>query len=290
MAAGAGSRYGSLKQFDELGPSGEFLLEYSIFDAIRNGFDHVVLVTREDRVDELYAYIRERIPETVKLDVVAQKLSDIPEGVQPVEGRTKPWGTVHAVWVARDVVKDDFIVINADDFYGEEAFVNSSKFIDDEMKPDMAGLVPYNLKDTLSKHGSVSRGVCNFNGEELTFIEEYIKLENTPNGIIDANTGEKFTGEELVSMNFWIFEPGIFGHMETYMKDFLSDPEKVRTTEAYLPKMVYDLIKSDKITVKGTEPASSWFGVTYASDKDKTVAHLTSLTKEQVYPSPLWKN
>ncbi len=177
MAAGKGSRYGKLKQFDSFGPNDEFLMEFSIFDALENGFDHIVVITQKDNVDYLQDYLRQRIPGQVRLDVLAQEYSDLPKGVTFKGERTKPWGTAHAVWTARDVIKGPFAVINADDYYGKDAYKNAAEFMKAHPQDGQYGLIAYTLSDTLSPHGSVSRGVCQQNGELLVSVQERTKLQ-----------------------------------------------------------------------------------------------------------------
>ena len=164
MAAGRGSRYGKLKQFDGLGPNEEFLMEFSIYDAIENGFDHIVVITQRDNVAFLRDHLIDRLPGSVKLDVIAQELSDLPEGSAYKVERQKPWGTAHAVWSARNLIKNPFAVINADDYYGKNAYKNAAGFIAKNIDNDNYALVAYTLSDTLSEHGSVSRGVCERTG------------------------------------------------------------------------------------------------------------------------------
>ena len=184
MAAGKGSRYGKLKQFDGLGPNEEFLMEFSIYDALEVGFDHIVVITQESNVDFLKEHLVERLPAEVKVDVLAQKLTDLPEGSSIDVAREKPWGTAHAVWTARHVISDPFVVINADDYYGKKAYDKAAAFINGEHGDAGFGLVAYTLKDTLSTFGSVSRGVCKQNGTVLISVEERIKIEDQDGQIV----------------------------------------------------------------------------------------------------------
>lgn len=289
MAAGNGSRYGSLKQFDELGPENEYLLEFSLYDAIDSGFNHIVMVTKENYVDELNSYLRKRLPEDVKLDVIAQRISDVPEGIEINKDRKKPWGTAHAVWVTKDLISNSFAVINADDFYGRDAFKYASEFMDEHPEKDVMGVVPYKLDKTLSDYGTVSRGVCVFEGDELVKIHEYKELERKNSGVIDHETGDTFTGEERVSMNFWVCKPKIYGEIEKQFIDNLKEGFGNKQ-EIYIPIVIQDLVKAGEIKVNATPTVSSWFGVTYAQDKSNAVGTLKELTENKEYPSPLWKS
>lgn len=290
MAAGSGSRYGALKQFDELGPKKEFLFEFSIYDAIRNGFDHIVVVTREQFTEDIKNYLEKRLPEHIKIDVVPQVITDLPIKPNFAIERTKPWGTAHAVWVTKKYIHNYFVVINADDFYGKDAFKNASEFIDREEKNALFGMVPYTLKNTLSDYGSVARGVCNFDSPYLKDITEYLTIDSKEGTISDQQTNTVFSGDERVSMNLWICGPVIFEEIEQEMIRFLTSESKLESTEIYIPRVIQILIADKKIRVKAAEPGSSWFGVTYASDKEVAVKTLEELAAQNVYPSPLWKN
>ncbi len=288
MAAGSGSRYGALKQFDELGPNKEFLFEFSIFDAIKHGFDHIVVVTGEQFKDDIKKYLEKRLPNHVKIDVVPQVITDLPVKPAGTIERTKPWGTAHAVWVTKKYIHNYFVVINADDFYGKDAFEKSSEFIDKEKKNALFGMVPYTLNKTLSDFGSVARGVCNFEGPFLKDITEYLTIEGKNGGLTNQQTKAVFTGDEWVSMNLWICSPLIFEEIEQEMIGFLKSEAKLETTEIYIPRVIQNLIAVKKIRVKATAPGSFWFGVTYANDKELAVLTLIKLTEQHVYPSPLW--
>ena len=290
MAAGNGSRYGALKQFDELGPNKEFLFEFSIFDAIESGFDHIVIVTKEHFVEKIKDYLSKRIPKNVKLDVVAQKIEDIPLSITKKFKREKPWGTAHAVWITRNYISNDFIVINADDYYGKDAFKKSAKFISDNETKDKYGLVPYYLKDTLSDHGSVSRGVCKIDDGVLVGIKEMLEIEERGTMIFDADSNTKLTGNEPASMNFWIFNISIFNAIEKQLEIFLDNDDNIKNGEIYIPIVIEKLIDSKKASVKPTKSTSSWFGVTYAEDKSNALQLLKSKSDDNEYPKPLWKN
>jgi UTP-glucose-1-phosphate uridylyltransferase len=271
MAAGSGSRYGKLKQFDDLGPAEEFLMEFSIFDALKNNFNHIVVITKAANKSFLESHLSERLPSEVKLDVLVQEIKDIPETVSIDTNREKPWGTAHAVWTARNVIKGSFVIINADDYYGQNAFDGAAKFIKNNDTPDTFALVAYNLKNTLSKFGSVSRGICEVNNHQLTSIIERTKISEKDSQIIDEDSGVILEADTAVSMNFWICNESIFRYIETY-----------------LPFVTQEMMENGHITVEVIEAQSTWFGVTYYDDKKEAVRTLAELTEAGAYPTPLW--
>lgn len=286
MAAGSGSRYGKLKQFDELGPQEEFLMEFAIYDALKNGFKQIVVITKKENVSFLNDYLSERLPKNIRLDVLAQELTDLPDGVRFMGERKKPWGTAHAVWTARNVIDGPFVVINADDFYGQAAYKKAADF----MKSDdnAYALLGYTLKDTLSEHGSVSRGVCKVSGDDLLSVEERLKLVQKGDVVLDENTGLEFTGNEQASMNFWICRTSIFAKIESEFKIFLKDADRVANSELYLPFMIQEMLQAKEIEVKCIPSGGDWFGVTYASDKQTAMESLQNKTNQGQYVSPLW--
>jgi UTP-glucose-1-phosphate uridylyltransferase len=288
MAAGRGSRYGKLKQFDGLGPVEEFLMEFSMYDALENGFNHIVVVTQKDNVSFLKDYLSERLDKSITLDVISQELQDIPKGSNYKGEREKPWGTAHAVWTARNVISGPFAVINADDYYGKIAYKNAANFIKNAADDASFGLVAYTLQDTLSEFGSVSRGVCKREGKTLISVEERIKIEQQEDGIVDTDSGIRFTGEELVSMNFWVCRPSIFDQIEQDLRIFLQKEENIQSGEVYLPFVIQAMLQANKTSVEVIPSESKWFGVTYADDKEKAMSHLQQMTDEGGYPSPLW--
>ena len=290
MAAGSGSRYGSLKQFDELGPVQEFLLEFSIYDAIQNGFDHIVLVTRAENKDVLQKYLSDRLPKSIKLNVVVQDINDLPPNTSiDTSKRVKPWGTAHAVWSARHVVDSDFVIINADDYYGKQAFEGAANFVKNNTSKNTYAIVGYSLKDTLSEHGSVSRGVCIAEDQHLVSIEEHTKIEAVNGDIIDEAPGKTLDPETIVSMNFWICNTSIFDYIETYFTNFLQVPENLEKSEIYLPFVAQEMMANGLIDVNVISSNSEWFGVTYFEDKAEAVATLQDLSNKEQYPTPLWK-
>lgn len=290
MAAGSGSRYGKLKQFDELGPGKEFLLEFSIYDAISYGFDHIVLVTKEANKDFLKDYLSDRLPKSLKLDVVVQDINDLPPNASiNTSKREKPWGTAQAVWAARHVIDTDFVIINADDYYGKQAFEAAANFVKNNTSKNTYALVGYSLKDTLSDYGSVSRGVCSADGEQLLSIEEHTKISIIEGEIVDTNSGRKLDPDTIVSMNFWICNTSIFNYIETYFINFLQVPENLDKSEIYLPFVAQEMMANGLIDINVIEANSDWFGVTYYEDKAEAVSILRDLTNKKLYPSPLWE-
>jgi NDP-sugar pyrophosphorylase family protein len=288
MAAGSGSRYGKLKQFDDLGPAGEFLMEFAMYDAIKNNFNHIVVITKKENIDFLRDHLTGRLPENIKLDVLAQEKTDVPDGITFNGERKKPWGTAHAVWTARKVINGPFAVINADDFYGQSAYENAAKFMQEHPNGNTYALLGYTLKDTLSEHGSVSRGVCIVDGDDLTSVEERLELEEKGRAVIDHHSGNTYTGEEQVSMNFWVCKPSIFDKIESEFRLFLKDEDRIANSELYLPITIQEMLKAGEAAVKLVPSGGDWFGVTYASDKEKAMKNLQDKTDQNQYISPLW--
>lgn len=290
MAAGRGSRYGKLKQFDGLGPKEEFLMEFSIYDALENGFNHIVVITQRDNVDFLTNYLSSRIPKNIQLDVLAQELSDLPTGTSYEGERNKPWGTAHAVWTARKHIKTTFAIINADDYYGKAAYQNAFKFMTSDKNRELYGLMAYTLKDTLSEFGSVSRGVCERDGDKLISVVERTQIEYVNGQLQDTDSGIKLNGNELASMNFWICSPSIFDFIENDFRSFLEKEENIQSGEIYIPFVIQKVLEKKRIEVDVIPSDSIWFGITYADDKEKGVNDLQNMTNSGSYPSPLWTN
>jgi NDP-sugar pyrophosphorylase family protein len=288
MAAGSGSRYGKLKQFDDLGPAEEFLMEFSIFDAVKFGFDHIVVITKAANQDFLKEHLSKRLPNHVKLDVLVQDIKDLPKGISIKTEREKPWGTAHAVWTARDVIKSDFVIINADDYYGQKAFEGAANFMKTNASEKTYALVGYNLIDTLSEYGTVSRGVCEAEGDKLVSIIERTKISEKDGKIIDEDSGVELNSNAIASMNFWICNPSIFNYIETYFSNFLQNPDNLEKSEIYLPFVAQEMMSNGLIDVNVIDSKSLWFGVTYYADKEVAVETLARLTEEKKYPSPLW--
>jgi UTP-glucose-1-phosphate uridylyltransferase len=288
MAAGSGSRYGKLKQFDELGPKAEFLLEFSIYDAINNGFNHIVLVTKKENKDFLNNYLINKIPNNIKVDVVVQDINDLPKDTKLKHKRIKPWGTAHAVWSARNVIKSSFVIINADDYYGKEAFEQAANYMKSINYDKSYGLVTYKLGKTLSDFGTVSRGICQVENNKLISIKEHIKIYENKTRIIDEDSGNILEHNDDVSMNFWICNTDIFDYIENYFKKFLQQESNLEKNEIYLPFVAQEMMNEGLISINAIKSDSDWFGVTYFEDKDNAVKSLQSYTSSNKYPSPLW--
>ena len=295
LAAGMGSRYGGLKQLDPVGPSGETLLDYSIFDALRAGFGRVVFVIRRHFEAEFRERIGKFYEQHVDVGYVFQELNALPTGFSILEGRTKPWGTGHAIWCARDQVKGPFAAINADDFYGAEAYQVLADFFartQDDTPTNRFAMVGYQLDRTLSDHGSVSRGVCIKNeADDLLSVEEFTKLERTATGAKNVQpdgTEIEFQGSEIVSMNFWGFTPAVFPLLGQRLEAFLSQHGQEAKSEFYIPFAVADMIAQHtaKVTVLSTD--SEWFGVTYREDKETVMESIKQLVAQGAYPESLW--
>ena len=289
MAAGSGSRYGKLKQFDDLGPNKEFLLEFSIYDAIENGFDHIVLITKLENKDFLYDYLRPRIPNEIKIDVIVQEISNLPNSLTADPRRLKPWGTAHAVWCAKDVINTDFAIINADDFYDKNAYKNAANFIKSNNNRSIYGLVTYKLKNTLSEYGTVSRGVCKVEDGKLISIIEHLEIQRQNDKIIDNDSGNILNEEDFVSMNFWVCNETMFDYLEEYIIKMYHQLKNIEKDEIYLPFAAQTLLQENLIEIKVIDSESKWFGVTYAEDKIAAVNNLKEYTNNGDYPSPLWK-
>ena len=290
MAAGSGSRYGKLKQFDELGPNGEFLMEFSIYDAIKNGFNHIVLITKKENKDFLYEYLRDKIDNSIKIDVVDQEINNLPNNIIADSNRQKPWGTAHAVWCAKNYIDNDFAIINADDYYGPNAFKSASKFFKNSSDQSNYGLVSYRLKNTLSKFGSVSRGVCKVSNGKLLSIIEHLKIEKNNNIIKDQESGNILSENDFVSMNFWLCRSNFFKYLEDYISDEIINLEDITKSEIYLPFAAQQLLTKNIISIDAIDSDSEWFGVTYKEDKENSVDRLNSYSKKGIYPTPLWLN
>ncbi|MAU31285.1 MAG: UTP--glucose-1-phosphate uridylyltransferase [Flavobacteriaceae bacterium] len=288
MAAGSGSRYGSLKQFDELGPNGEFLMEYSIYDAIRNDFTKIVLVTKKKNQEFLYNYLRHRIHKSIDICVVSQETTNLPSSKLAALCREKPWGTAHAVWCARKYISGDFAVINADDYYGKKSFENARLFFQNQKDINNYGLVVYKLNDTLSDHGSVSRGVCKVYNKKLTQINEFLKIEKVKNKVVDHDSNTELNKNEFVSMNFWLCRENFFEYLGQYIEKKINELTDIKKGEIYLPFAAQELLSQDIISINVVDSESEWFGVTYKQDKDKSIEKLRNYTKKSLYPSPLW--
>ncbi len=290
MAAGMGSRYGGLKQLDPMGPSGETLMDYSIFDALRAGFGRVVYVIRKDIETPFKETIGVKFEKRIPVDYVYQELDKIPSGFKVPEGRTKPWGTTQAVLMAEDAIHEPFAVINADDFYGEEGYRVLAQHLTSG-SPDYA-MVGFVLRNTLSDFGSVARGVsrADQNGY-LQSVVELTKVEREGNGAKNTDPEGKVTqlsGNELVSMNMWGFLPSIFPLLRERFRAFLEQSGNDLKSEHYVPTAVNELVSSGQARVKVLSTNDAWFGVTYREDRSRVVDSIAALVKKGKYPEKLW--
>lgn len=292
LAAGMGSRYGGLKQLDPMGPHGETVLDFSVFDAIRAGFRRVVFVIREDFAEAFRQQVGERFAGRIDVEYVFQRLDDLPPGFEVPEDRVKPWGTAHAVRAARDAIDGPFAVINADDFYGEDAYRVLGTWFGRNTDGDSCAMVGYPLRNTLSDHGSVNRGICRTTPDgRLAAVEEILGIARAPDGTI---RGERVSGETLAldprapaSMNFWGFPQGFFGSLEEKFIEFLERHGDERKAECYIPAVIDELIREDRCECRVLATEASWFGMTYPDDKPRVVEAIASLVRAGSYPSPL---
>ena len=291
-----GSRYGGLKQLDGLGPNGETIMDYSIYDAIQAGFGKIVFVIRKDFEQDFRDKVLSKYEGHIPAEICFQSIDALPEGFSVPEGRQKPWGTNHAVLMAKDIIKEPFCVINCDDFYNRDAFMVIGKFLSElpeGAKNDYA-MVGFRVGNTLSENGTVARGICSKDeaGHLITVVERTeIMRVNGPGGYKDEQ-GQWVAVEDNtpVSMNMWGFTPDYFDYSEAYFKEFLSDKKNMENLKAefFIPLMVNKLINEKTATVKVLDTTSKWFGVTYAADRDSVVARIQSLIDEGVYPSHLF--
>ena len=293
LAAGMGSRYGGLKQLDGLGPNGETIMDYSVFDAMRAGFGKVVFVIRKDFEEDFRRVVLSKYADHVPCEVCFQGIDNLPEGFTRNPERTKPWGTNHAVLMAKDLIHEPFMVINADDFYGKESFEVMAKFLlsvnGEQGKYCMAG---YRVGNTLSEHGTVSRGVCATDKMGyLTDVVERTAIQAKDGHILfpDENGNEvEIPFDTPVSMNMWGFTPEYFEYTEEAFKAFLTEYGQELKTEFYIPTLVNDLIKAGKATCQVLDTPAKWFGVTYADDRQMVVDKIQALVDAGVYPNKLF--
>lgn len=301
LAAGMGSRYGGLKQIDPVGPSGETVLDYAVFDALRAGFGRVVFIIRRDFEEVFRTQIGAKYAGRIGVDYVFQALDALPEGFTPPPGREKPWGTGHAVWCARDAIREPFAVINADDFYGADSFARLGRFLTGPAASargfdPMSGhrvprslaapfaMVGFKLANTLSEHGSVARGICTAgpDGKLVSIVEH--------TGILpeEIGPGKKYSGTEIASLNCWAFTPALFAGLDAQLRAFLAERGREPKAEFYLPAAVSAMIQQGTATVQVLPTESSWFGVTYREDKPRVVASIAALIQAGQYPAKLF--
>lgn len=293
LAAGMGSRYGGLKQLDGLGPNGETIMDYSIYDAIQSGFGKLVFVIRKSFEKEFVDKIASKYIKHIPVEIIFQELDDLPKGFTLHPERVKPWGTNHAVLMGKDVIKEPFAVINADDFYGRDAFEKLAGFLSNlNGSENHYCMVGYRLQNTLSESGAVARGVCEKNANDfLVSVVERTHIERK-DGIVKYKDAENYWYElpenAPVSMNMWGFTPDYFRYSDEYFVKFLESNQQNPKAEYFIPLMVDHLITNKIADVKVLDTSSKWFGVTYAEDRDSVVAKLQDLADKKTYPSPLW--
>ena len=293
LAAGMGSRYGGLKQIDPVGPNGEIILDYSIFDAIRGGFGKVVFVIRKDIEQEFRSLVSARWEDKIQVEYAFQQLDALPAPFTVPEGRVKPWGTGHAILAAADLINEPFSAINADDFYGRSAYALMGKVLTEDTNPAQHYMVGYPLKKTLSEFGTVARGICRTTDDGiLTEVVERTKIASTGNGTARYDDGEgtviDFTGDEIASMNFWGFKPSLFAELKTRFVTFLEKQGKELKSEFFIPFVVEEMIAEKKASVKVLESEDSWFGVTYREDKPAVQSNIRNLIASGAYPEKIF--
>ncbi|MCC5834545.1 MAG: NTP transferase domain-containing protein [Opitutales bacterium] len=298
LAAGMGSRYGGLKQIEPMGPEGETILEYSVFDAIRSGFGKVVFVIRRDFDQAFRDNVLSRFTSTIDIECVYQDPDDLPGDFRKPTDRSKPWGTGHAVLAARKAIHEPFAVINADDFYGAETFKVLARFCADWQTSEQdqkvrAGLAAFPLASTLSAHGAVSRGICSTDAEgRLLSIREqgHIRIAQEGAMIVEGpDKGKMFSPEQLVSMNAFAFESGFFKHLETAFEHFLSEQVEVAGSEFFLPEACTRLMREGNLRIDVARSDASWLGVTYGADAEAVRSALKMFTDQGLYPQGLWQ-
>ena len=293
LAAGMGSRYGGLKQIDALGPNGETIIDYSIYDAIRAGFGKVVMVIRKSIEEEFKQVFFERYSGKIEIEYVLQEIEYVPQGASYHPDRMKPWGTAHAVLMADGVINEPFCVINGDDFYGTDAYQQMADFLM-QLKTDRPDycMVGYQLARTLSDYGFVSRGICETDRENMLLqVTECTQIKRIGSVICYKDAMEEnqpLPEDQIVSMNFWGFTPAYFNDLKILFEKFIHINGNNLKSELYIPTTLSELINEKKATVKVLSSSAEWFGVTYKEDRSFVVDRLKKLTKEGVYPSPLW--
>lgn len=296
LAAGMGSRYGGLKQLDGLGPNGETIMDYSIYDAINAGFGKIVFVIRKDFEQEFREKVLSKYEGHIPVELCFQALDDLPEGYTVPDGRVKPWGTNHAVLMAKDVIKEPFCVINCDDFYNRDAFQVIGGFLANlpENASNKYAMVGFRVGNTLSENGTVARGICSKDKDgNLTTVVERTEIMRVDGPVCYKDEQGEWVAVDdntPVSMNMWGFTPDYFEHSEAFFKDFLSDSKNIENLKAefFIPLMVNKLINEQTASVKVLDTTSKWFGVTYAADREGTVARIKQLVDDGIYPIKLF--
>lgn len=296
LAAGMGSRYGGLKQIEPMGPNGETVLDYSVYDAIRAGFTRVVFIIREEFADAFKSHLGAKFADKIEVAYCYQDLNDLPEGFKLPEGRTKPWGTSHAILAARHHIQSHFAVINADDFYGRDSYQQITSYFKETQtldgEKDHYCMVGYKLSNTLSDHGSVNRGICKESHGFLVTVEEHTGILIEEDGVCRgknlAGNRVEISPSAIASMNFWGFSGNLMRHLESHFIEFLNVHGNELTSECYIPTVVDNLLTAGKADCNILETSSSWFGVTYPEDKIACVASIQDLIASGEYPANLW--
>ena len=286
MAAGMGSRYGGLKQLDAVGPSGETIIDFSVYDAIRAGYNKVVFIIRENFEKQFKEKISNKYQDKIKVEIVYQDLHDLPNSFSCPKDRSKPWGTGHAILAARNVISEPFAAINGDDFYGRESF----KIISDHYSSVNSGfaMAAFQLDKTLSDYGSVSRGICEQNLNQLVTVVETHGIKKSSAGNIECDRDISLLGNELVSMNMWGFMPSLFDYLEKMFNEFLDENISDLKSEFLIPSVVNDLIEKNIEKVQVLKTKSTWFGVTYIEDKPFVKNQIKELIQTGIYPEKLF--
>jgi choline kinase len=291
MAAGMGSRFGGIKQMTGVGPNDLFIIDYSVYDAIQAGFRKVVFIIREDIYDDFRSTIGARIEDKIQVEYVLQDINNIPDGFSVPSSRVKPWGTGHAVLSAKDVIDDNFIVINADDFYGRESFIKIFNFLKNvDRRSKNYSMVSYKLINTMSDYGSVSRGICNVSDGKLVDINERTNIVRKDDKLVYIEDGEHLIDNDaLVSVNLWGFTPRMFEDASRYFVDFFKENFDLSKAEFYLPTIVKKSIDEGIADVTVLETGAKFSGMTYKEDRDALSDYICSLVSDGVYPSNLWE-
>lgn len=295
LAAGVGNRYGGLKQFDSIGPNGEAIIDYSIHDAILEGFTKVVFVIQRSSTLTFQTRIEEKYRARIKVVCVYQELCNLPQNITVNQERAKPLGTGHAVWAAKNEIKTPFVVINADDFYGRDAFRLIAEHLQSpaNLSRNQHCIVGYSIQNTLSKNGPVSRAVCTINeSNNLKTLTEHTQIRESNGNLFYSEDGSNFllTGNEIVSMNMIGLLPSIFNPLEKGLLRFLNSLGPSLTSEFYLPNVLDDLIENKDTSVKILHTSSEWFGITYKADKPEAIKKINALIASGEYPENIWHN
>ena len=290
MAAGMGSRFGGLKQIEPVGPNGEFIIDYSIYDAVRAGFNKVVFIIKEENYELFKETIGSRVEKQIQVDYAFQRQTDIPEGYDPGD-RTKPWGTSHAILSAKDKVKGDFLVLNADDFYGSDAFMQAAKFFSED-HPNEYAIIGYKIKNTLTENGAVKRGVCASKDGFLTKLIESSVEEKDGHIIaspLDGSEPFEIKADDPVSMNMFCFRDDLFPYLQDHLVEFFEkNKNDLSKCEYLIPDSVYNSVKEGRVKVRMIPTTAKWQGITYKEDKERLVNDIQALIDAGEYPNNLW--